>query len=86
LNPYSSLVAEGAVCLFQILGDELWLQQWLERKNERNHSESQLEAVCRWSTGPTFADAGPNPRRNAGPLWTLILWRHRVQSNVLRSW
>jgi len=22
----------------------------------------------------------------AGPLWAVILWRHRVQSTVLRSW
>jgi len=23
---------------------------------------------------------------SAGPLWAVILWRHRAQSTVLRSW
>jgi len=36
--------------------------------------------------GPALADAGPNARLGAGPLWAVILWRHRVQSTVLQSW
>jgi len=29
---------------------------------------------------------GPMQDLCAGPLWTVILWRYRVQSTVLRSW
>jgi len=36
-------------------------------------------AQCKtWARGP-MQDLG------AGPLWAVILWRHRVQSTVLRS-
>jgi len=37
-----------------------------------------------WYTGPAQADAGPMQDLGAGPLWAVILWRHRVQSSVLR--
>jgi len=37
-------------------------------------------AQCKtWARSP-MQDLG------AGPLWAVILWRHRVQSTVLRSW
>jgi len=29
---------------------------------------------------------GPMQDLTAGPIWALILWRHRVQSTVLWSW
>jgi len=29
---------------------------------------------------------GPKQDLGAGPIWAVILWRHRVQSTVLRSW
>jgi len=29
---------------------------------------------------------GPMQDLSAGPLWAVILWLHRVQSTVLRSW
>jgi len=29
---------------------------------------------------------GPMQDLSAGPLWAVILWRHRVQSTVLGSW
>jgi len=41
---------------------------------------SRCRAQCKtWARGP-MQDLG------AGPLWAVILWRHRVQSTVLRSW
>jgi len=36
--------------------------------------------------GSQCMGAGPMPDLSAGPLWAVILWRHRVQSTVLRSW
>ena len=41
---------------------------------------SRCGAQCKtWARDP-MQDLG------AGPLWTVILWRHRIQSTVLRSW
>jgi len=41
---------------------------------------SRCGAQCKtWARGP-MQDLG------AGPLWAVILLRHRVQSTVLRSW
>ena len=36
-------------------------------------------------TGPTLASAGPNARPRRGPLWAMVLLRHRAQSTVLWS-
>ena len=41
---------------------------------------SRCGAQCKtWARGP-MQDLG------VGPLWAVILWRHRVHSTVLRSW
>jgi len=41
---------------------------------------SKCGAQCKtWARDP-MQDLG------AGPLWAVILWRHRVQSTVFRSW
>ena len=41
---------------------------------------SRCRAQCKtWARGPMQV-------LSAGPLWAGILWRHRVQSTVLRSW
>jgi len=39
-----------------------------------------------WHSGLVLADAGPNARPGRGAPIAVILWRHRVQSTVLRSW
>ena len=41
---------------------------------------SRCRAQCK-----TWAQ-GPMQDLSAEPLWTVILWRHRVQSTVLNSW
>jgi len=38
------------------------------------------------STGPVSTGAGPNARpRRMAPLSRVVLWRHRAQSTVLRT-
>jgi len=40
---------------------------------------------CCSDTGPATV-RGPMQDLGVGPLWAVILWRHRVQSTVLRWW